>query len=61
VALEEPLIHRHRLEADRTLERTHLDHPVDQQERIAMRDHPHDRVDVGVSQLGPGGESLLSH
>ena len=42
MAREERLVDGHVLDADRALERAHLDHPVDQQERIAVRDHAHD-------------------
>src|SRR5690606_39168208 len=46
VALEEPLDAAHRLVAADALAQLRLDHPVDQQERIAVRQQAPDRGDV---------------
>ena len=41
--------------------RSHLDHTVDEQERIAVRDHLHHRIDVRIGKLRPGRKALLAH
>src|SRR3546814_7077605 len=48
------LVHCHVLDADGAFAALHLDHPVDQQHRIAMRDHLHDAENVDRLQAAFG-------
>src|SRR5205814_1417619 len=55
--LEERLVDRHVLDADDPLLPFHLDDPVHEQERIAMRQDVHDAADV---HLGRAATSLVN-
>src|SRR5690606_904833 len=60
VALEERLVGADVLVAEHALARFELDHAVDQQERIAVRQHPPDFGDVDRHGHGCGHQSSLS-